>query len=180
MRAEGGVIGAFDWGTIMAASERGELRLLMLGETPQSVAEMIGAEGFVYLATPYSRRAVDRLGRWSLGQSGQLEAEASREVGRLKAAGVSAFSPIAASASVVHATLNPFSIYPKPDPAHDPLDAAAWLSWCLPFLAAARAVVVPDLAGWDQSDGIRVEVAEALRRDLPVMLYAGGDFGGAA
>lgn len=170
----------FSWGPLIASAQRGETRLLLLGESPQGVAEMFGPDGFgfVYLATPYSKRAVDRDGRWSLGESGRLEAEAAREVARLKLVGVSAFSPIALSCSVVHATLNPFSIKAKPDPAHDPMDAACWLTWCMPFLLAARAVVVPDLPGWDQSEGIKAKVTEALGAGMPVILYSNGDFAG--
>lgn len=175
------MIHPFDWGALMAAALRGEMRALMLGETPRGVAEMINPDGFgpdgfgfVYLATPYSKRAVDRHGVWSLRESGRLADEAAKEVARLKLAGVSAFSPIALSSAVVHATLNPFSIKTRPDPRHDPLDAACWLTWCMPFLRAARALVVPDLPGWDQSNGIKAEVTEALRLGMPVMLYAEG------
>lgn len=164
----------FSWSSLMQAARRGDALGIRFGADPAYVADVIGTGGFVYLATPYSKRVKDRLGHWELGLSARVAAEAAVEVGRLKDAGVSAFSPIALSADVVHATLQ-MRIRAEPVPRHDPLDAEAWLRWCMPFLTAARAVVVPDLMGWDQSHGIREEVLAAVEIKLPVILYAGLD-----
>jgi hypothetical protein len=165
----------FSWSALADSARNGGAPQVTFGAGVSDICQALGSGGYVYLATPYSKRVVDRLGRWSLGQSGYLEDEASKEVGRLKKAGISAFSPIVASASVVHATLNPYAIHPVPDPCHDPLDADAWLDWCMPFLWSARALVVPDLAGWDQSKGIKAEVMQALEAKLPVLVYAKGE-----
>ena len=164
----------FSWGALAQSAARGETRKISFGKDPAYVADAIGSGGFVYLASPYSKRVVDRNGQWSLGLSGALSAEAAVQVGRLKDVGVSAFSPIVLSAEVVHATLNPFRIKAEPAAQHNPLDAEAWLTWCMPFLWSARAMVIPDVFGWDQSDGIKAEVMEALEAGLPVICYAAG------
>lgn len=163
----------FSWNALAEAVRRQEVTGLIFDQQPQDVAAAVGGKGFVYLATPYSKRVTDRLGRWNLPQSAALAAEAAVQVGRLKEVGVSAFSPIALSADIVHATLQ-MRVQATPSAAHDPLDAEAWLRWCMPFLQAASAVVVPYLVGWDQSEGIKAEVVEALKRGIPVFVYAAG------
>ncbi|MGV8987794.1 MAG: DUF1937 family protein [Cypionkella sp.] len=168
----------FDWGALMQDAARFQSNKIVFGKTPAYVGDVIGKGRFVYLATPYSKRVVDRMGKWSLGLSGKASAEASVQVGLLKDAGVSAFSPIVLSAEVVHATLNPFRVQAEPAPRHDPLDAKAWMDWCLPFLWCARAMVIPAIDGWDQSDGIKFEVMEAIAAGLPIIVYAeGGNLG---
>jgi hypothetical protein len=156
------------WGSLMQAARRGEVPLVKFGCGPAYIASH--GKQPVYLATPYTKRAhVD--GVWSHSLSVELMLEAAAEVGRLKWLGVSAFSPIVASASVVHAALpgsNEFA-------AHHPFDATGWLRWCQPFLNVCGAVVVPDLPGWDQSAGIKAEVAFAIGRGVPVFVYAAGD-----
>lgn len=164
----------FSWGALAQSAQRGETRKISFGKDPAYVADVIGSGGFVYLASPYSKRVIGRDGVWSLGLSGALASEAAVQVGRLKEAGVAAFSPIVLSAAVVHATLNPYKVRAEPAAQHDPLDAEAWLEWCMPFLWSARAMVIPDVPGWDQSDGIKAEVLQALEAGLPVICYAAG------
>ena len=157
------------WGLLIQAARRGELPLVQFGCSPQDVARH-GVQP-VYLATPYSKRTVED-GAWSLFASIDLMLEAAGEVARLKSVGVSAFSPIVLSAAVVHAADH--AADPKEFDEHHPLDAAAWLRWCQPFLNVCGAVVVPAIEGWDQSAGIKAEVAFAVQRGVLVFVYAGG------
>lgn len=80
---------------------------------------------------------------------------------RLTALGVSAFAPVAVSADHCHASHN-----------LDPIDERFWTRWCAPFLAAARAVVVPRIVGWDTSVGVWREIVEAVGANKPVHVYA--------
>jgi len=145
-----------DWPTLSRARDP----RIRWGETPERVALM--ASGLVYLATPYTRMVL-RDGAWHFALSVEMQVRAERHAARLAALGVTAVSPIALAAGMCHASH-----------ALDPLDAAFWARWCAPILAAARAVVVPDVPGWHLSDGIRHEVSEALARNLPVHVYAAG------
>jgi len=138
-----------------------EFPLIRTGATPDSVAMV--ASGMIYLATPYSRIAVDDDGHWSPANSALAAVHADRHGARLAVRGVTAVSPIVLAAGMRHAT------------AHlDPLDARFWTRWCAPILAASRAVVVPDIPGWSRSEGVWHEVREALGRSLPVHVYARG------
>ena len=128
------------WGSLMIAAARGELPLVTFGSSPASVA--LYARQPVYLATPYTRRATDAQGDWDMNGSFDCISDASAQVLRLKAVGVSAFSPIVQSVIAVHCTDDP-----KEFDAHHPLDAAAWMRWCQPFLNICPAVVVPDISG---------------------------------
>lgn len=156
------------WGSLMIAAARGELPLVTFASSPASVA--LYARQPVYLATPYTRRATDAQGEWDVFGSFDCIADATAQVLRLKAAGVSAFSPIVQSAIAAHSVQGS-----KEFDAHHPLDAAAWMRWCQPFLNICPAVVVPDIPGWDQSDGIKAEVGFAVARGVPVFVYAAGD-----
>lgn len=156
------------WGSLMQAARRGEVPLVQFGCGPTSVA--LHANQPVYLATPYTRRATDVQGDWDrLGSMGCI-LDAAQEVRRLKAVGVSAFSPIVLSAMPSHLFDDP-----KDFDAHHPLDAVAWMRWCQPFLNVCAAVVVPDIEGWDHSVGIKAEVGFAISRGVPVFVYAAGD-----
>jgi hypothetical protein len=168
----------FSWTALARSAARGETRKITFGKGPAFVLDAMGSGGFAYLASPYSKRVLNRHGKWDLGLSAKAAHEAAAEVARLKAVGVAAFSPIALSAAVVHATLNPYCQDATPDACHDPLYAAAWLEWCMPFLIASRALVIPEIAGWDQSDGIRAEAIEALDLGIPVIVYADGGWSG--
>lgn len=118
--------------------------------------------GMVYLATPYTRRVIDEGGRFCPYRSeaaGSLAAEWQR---RLALHGVSAFSPIAASVAMIRDDLT--GRHPAP------LDVRFWEAWCRPFLLAARAVVVPMVEGWEESEGVLAEVRAALESCRTVLL----------
>ena len=164
----------FNWADVACDAAQNPGGRIVFGKGPAYVADVIGTASMVYLASPYSKRCVNRMGKWDLGLSGRASADAARAVGALKDVGVSAFSPIVQSAEVVHATLNPFRVQAEPAPQHDPLNAEGWLRWCMPFLYAAYALVIPDIEGWDQSSGIKAEVVEALLIGIPIIIYAKG------
>ncbi|WP_111418484.1 DUF1937 family protein [Rhodoplanes roseus] len=90
-----------------------------------------------YVATPYSKFP------------GGLDAAfmaAARITGDLARRGVRVFSPIAHSHPIaVHAEI-------------DPLDHAFWLPFDAPMMAAADALIVVRLPGWDSSVGVRHEI----------------------
>lgn len=150
------------WGPVIAAARAGELPLLGFGATPEAVARE--AAGLVYLATPYSRIAVDAAGAWCPERSARAMAQATRAAARLAGLGVTAVSPIVLTAGMCHASA-----------ALDPLDDPFWARWCAPLLAAARVVVVPDIAGWDRSRGVWREVRAALASNVPVRIYGRED-----
>ena len=163
------------WGPVLAAARRGDLPLIRIGATPDLVAKEFGGRQPVYLATPYSREVIDDLGEWchlrsqAMGRAAAAAAEALRQVG------VSAFAPIALSDAMVRAGgafVADRIARARFAPVCDPLDASAWARWCQPFLNVCGALVIPDIAGWDRSDGIAAELRYALHRDLPVFLYA--------
>ena len=168
------MIRPFSWTALADEAARGGAPKVSFGKGPAYVADVMGSGGYVYLASPYSKRVKGANGRWSLGLSGRAAAEAAVEVGRLKEAGVTAISPIVNSAAVVHATMHPDRA--EPAARHHPLDAEAWLEWCMPLLWQARAVVIPEIAGWDVSEGIMAEVLVAIEAGLPVIVYADGAY----
>lgn len=163
------------WGPVLAAARRGDLPLIRIGATPASVAKEFGGRQPVYLATPYSREVIDDMGEWCHLRSQAMGRAAARAAEALRQAGVSAFAPIALSDAMVRAggefvaTARGGVCFAA---SADPLDDAAWARWCQPFLNVCGALVIPDIAGWDRSDGIAAELRYALQRDLPVFLYA--------
>ncbi len=163
------------WGPVLAAARRGDLPLIRIGATPASVAKEFGGRQPVYLATPYSREVIDDMGEWCHLRSRAMGVAAARAAEALRQAGVSAFAPIALSDAMVRAggefvaTARGGVCFAA---SADPLDDAAWARWCQPFLNVCGALVIPDIAGWDRSDGIAAELRYALQRDLPVFLYA--------
>lgn len=146
------------WGAIMKVRDWGDDRLIHFGATPGSVAR--STSGLVYLATPYSKIAVDRAGRWSLVESMCASERAAKAAARLTALGITAVSPIVQAAAMCHASH-----------ALDPLDAVFWTRWCAPLLDACQAVVIPDIAGWDRSEGVWIEAREAVAQNKPVFVY---------
>ncbi|WP_420023847.1 DUF1937 family protein [Cereibacter azotoformans] len=155
-----------DWAALRAHPAR-DAGLLHFGAGPTLVARRAKLGRPVYLATPYSLRAVDPEGRWSADMSVAAMGDAGREIVRLQQVGVTAISPVALSGVAVHATL-----YPRP--MLDPLDAGLWAEWCRPILDSCSAVVVPDIRGWSRSLGIWHEVRAALARQTSVFVYAEG------
>lgn len=166
------------WGPLLAAAARGDLPLVHAGASAARLGAAYAGRQPVYLATPYSRAVVDGDGVWNAGLNHHLGAQAARYAMDLMQAGVTAISPIAQAATMLQASgdiahqRGRVVWRHRVDPL-DPLDAEAWAAWCAPLLSVCEAVVVPDIPGWDASDGIRHEVRMALRCNKPVYLYAG-------
>ncbi|RHZ90391.1 DUF1937 family protein [Cereibacter sphaeroides] len=143
----------------------GRADLLRWGATPALVARHAHWGRPVYLASPYTLRAVGPDGRWSAELSEAAMAEAAREVARLLEVGVTAISPVVLSAAALHATMFPRLRI-------DPFNPVLWEDWCRRILTVCAAVVVPEIRGWSDSIGIRHEVASALAAQMPVFIYA--------
>lgn len=139
--------------------------LVHAGATPVRVANY--SAGLVYLATPYTREVLSG-GKWSYEKSVTLSTLASRHMVMLMRERVTAISPIVMASEAMHAQC---SVGGR---RLDPLDQEFWSEWCRPLLHAARAVVVPNIPGWERSLGIWSEVAFALEHNMPVFVYAGG------
>lgn len=114
-----------------------------------------------YLATPYSRIAVNAAGDWCPIRSEAAGFKAALWAARLARGGVTVVSPIAQAAAMVGVDLGR---------GLDPLDDAFWTKWCAPMLNACSAVIVPPIAGWQHSDGIWHEVCRSVRCNVPVWL----------
>ena len=108
-----------------------------------------------YLATPYSKVALDAWGDWCPSTSLECAEQAGLCARSLALAGVTAISPIIQAVEMVHADFR--------DERLDPLDAEFWEAWCRPLLAASWYVIVPPIDGWAESDGIWLEVRTALQ-----------------
>lgn len=124
-----------------------------------------------YLASPYSKIARYDDGEWDPSESLLCADRAALWARQLAMEGVTAVSPIVQAVGMVHADFN--------DQRLDPLDVLFWEDWCRPLLNASGMVIVPPIAGWDYSDGIWVEVCEALKSQRRVFLIKPGEeFGG--
>lgn len=117
---------------------------------------------FWYLASPFTRRAAPR-GYYDEDAAADAAHDAAEWAATLELEGISAFSPIAQAVAMVSA---------MGEEPMDPLNADRWMEWCLPFLHAAHGVVVPDITGWRESDGVAEEVRTALGHDKPVVRLA--------
>jgi hypothetical protein len=91
----------------------------------------------VYAASPYSRYA---------GGLDQACDDVCEVVGRLIANGVRAFSPVAHSHTIAMAS------------GVDPLDHKLWLDLDEAIAPQCHALVVIELDGWQESDGIAKEI----------------------
>ena len=163
-----------NWGIIFAPEVRARWQeRIHFGAGPLTVARFTGGDSPVYLATPYSKIA-QRDGKWAYDLSLVASAQAAREMGRLARVGVSAISPIVQSAEIVHWDLATALTGKK----IDPLDAAFWEDWCRPLLNVSCGVVVPNIDGWVQSDGVYREVLWTLREtQRPIFFYAEAEHG---
>ena len=165
-----------DWTDLLSAARAGMLPCLHVGQTPASIAKVFGGKQPVYLASPYSREAVDVLGAWSYELSNLAARRAARACADLLTHGVMAVSPIVQAVWMINAS-GAFEGQRRGGvrfvPSLDPLDAGLWMDWCQPLLNVCGAVVVPDIPGWQESNGIWAEVAQALTRNVPVYLYGG-------
>lgn len=121
----------------------------------------------VYLATPYSKRAVDAAGAYCPAGAREAARGAVAWSARLAEDGITAISPIVLSQAMA-------DTFPS---AIDPLDADFWNRWCAPLLMRCQAVIVPPMAGWRESAGVRHEVATAAGLGLPVYVIEGAQHG---
>lgn len=138
--------------------------LVHVGATPAVVARH--NVGIAYLATPYTREVLIK-GKWNLERSVALSVMASRHMVMLMRERVTAISPIVLAAEALHAQAC------TAGRRLNPLDRDFWADWCRPILNEATMIVVPDIPGWDRSDGIWSEVQWALSRNVPVFVYGG-------
>lgn len=150
-----------DWRRLAGAPEFCDASRLTFGADAALVAHHCRGRP-VYLATPYTRQVVDSECKFCRTRSDGMSAEAARHVAELALRGITAISPIVLSVAATNAA----------PAALDPLDQELWQNWCWPLLATCGAVVVPDIAGWQQSRGVWREVLWSLSRALPVFVYA--------
>lgn len=127
----------------------------------------------VYLATPYSRRAIGPDGLFDLMRAQDACADALRVLRILTLADVPAFAPIVQSHAVICDLLASASCDAgAAQVAGFALDGAFWERLNRPHVMACRSLYVPDIAGWQDSVGIRAEVAAMLARNRPVLIQA--------
>lgn len=163
-----------DWGVLFAPQVRDRWEgKVFFGAGPATVARWANGGAPVYLATPYSKR-VTRGGKWAHDLSLYASAQAAREMSRLARVGITAVSPIVQAAEMVHSEVAE-GVDGKS--RLDPLDQDFWERWCRPLLATCCAIVVPDLDGWEQSEGIYHEVMTVLKdSNRLVFFYSPGEF----
>lgn len=120
----------------------------MLEPLTDAVIEELGAaEGFAYLATPYTRFPS------GIYRAAKLACRAADD---LMSKGLVVFSPIAHSHAIAHGG------------ALDPLDHAFWMRQCRPLMEAASALIVVQVPGWQASRGVAAEIAFFRESCLPV------------
>lgn len=107
----------------------------------------LSGAGLVYLATPYSR--------FPEGLDAAFHG-AARLAARLIAAGVTVYSPIAHT--------HPIAMLGNLDPR----DHAMWMKFDAAMMARADALGVAHLAGWRESRGMALEIAEFEAAGKPV------------
>lgn len=152
-----------DWRGIMAPGGAWSA-LVRTGSDPETVARHCG--GVAYLAAPYAEQAQARRS-WQINLSAMVSVMAARELLRLTSVRVSAVCPTVLRAEALHVagTVDGAQV--------DPLDHAFWADWSIPFLIAARIVVVPAISGWQRCPMVARDVQWALDHNVPVHLYAG-------
>lgn len=131
----------------------------------------------VYLATPYTLRATGRDGRFDLAGADAAAAQASAVLGVLLLRGVGAFAPIVQSHAMIRdhllAAAGRGGGADRAAIERLALDGAFWWRANLQMLSVCRAIWVPMIAGWDESAGIRAEVAQVLATGhRPVLIEA--------
>jgi len=151
------------WGELVAISRRRVDPLIRFGADPETVARHAGGRP-VYVATPYTRLAVDAAGAWDILRSRDAQRRATVYCAQLTVAGATPISPVMISAEMFH----------HAPPTPHPLDHDFWMRWCRPLLSACGVIAVPEIPGWAQSDGIWAEVLWALARQVPVFVEAAG------
>ena len=165
-----------DWSELLRLGREGQVPCLHLVQSAAAVAKSFGGKQPVYLATPYSREAVDVLGCWSYEASHRAHRRAARACADLLDQGVTAISPVVLGVAMINAT-GTYEARRRGKlqfvPRLDPLDDGIWHDWCQPLLRVCGAIVVPEIPGWRESNGIYAEVAQALTRNIPVYIYGG-------
>lgn len=162
-----------DWGVLFAPDVRDRWEgVIYFGAGPATVAKWVQGGAPVYLATPYSKR-VTRKGKWAHDLSLYASAQAAREMSRLARVGITAVSPIVQAAEMVHSEA---AEGVDGRPRLDPLDAQFWERWCRPLLDTCSAIVVPDIEGWQASEGIHHEVMTVLKHSNRRVFFYAGDF----
>lgn len=152
-----------DWRPLLAPGGAHAV-LVHAGSGPARVARHRGGR-LAFVAAPYAQEVQDPRG-WRADLSVRLSLLAAREVMRLRVEGVVALCPVLMQAAMLDAACL------VPD-APGPEDAAGWADWAQPMLEAAGVVVVPDIPGWQRCGAIWGQVQWALRRNVPVHVYAG-------
>ena len=151
-----------DWRSVLRKDDRWSA-LVRTGSSPRSVP----AGGFAFVAAPWLGEVLIKQ-EYRPRRAAQLGVMLSREIVRLRAAGVTAVCPVLMQEWMTTASgVMPGSI--------DPLDAAGWEAWAQPFLNSASSVVVPDVQGWNRCPTVWSQVSWALARNVPVHLYARRD-----
>lgn len=108
---------------------------------------MTGSGGFSYLATPYSR--------YQKGIEAAYE-DACKLTAVLLTTGVKTYSPIAHTHGIaIHGNL-------------DPLDHSIWLPFDEAMMSAAHSLIVAHMDGWEDSFGIKHEVAIFRTANKPI------------
>lgn len=116
-----------------------------------------------YLATPYTK-VVSSGSAWDWNPATSVEAavRAARCSRALAVEGVTAVSPVIQSVEMIQSDIAGQSL--------NPLDGAFWKKWCAPLLRASEVVILPNLPGWAESDGVWAEVRYALNANTRVFL----------
>lgn len=104
-----------------------------------------------YLASPYTK--------FALGQEAAFS-EAAKAAAKLMAAGLVVYSPIAHSHPV--ATYGGLA-------SVDALDGAFWLRQNQPMMEKMDGIIVLKLPGWEESEGVQIEIDFFRRNKKPVI-----------
>lgn len=110
--------------------------------------------GQVYVAQPVTEHVAK-------GRIYRVIEDGVRITGALLAAGASPVSPALTSSIAL-------SLFGHRDDLAV-MDHADWMSRAWPILAASRALVIPDLDGWDRSLGVWLEAHGALGLSMPIV-----------
>lgn len=151
------------WAALAAHQGTGRVHF---GQDLKSAAARIF--GPVYLATPYSRRALID-GRFDWDAADRAAAQAGWQVIALARRGITALAPVV----LAHAGCR--AVAGDTPAAADQMarlaaDGPFWAVWCAPLLDACKFVWVPQIDGWRESAGIRAEIVSALEAGKIVLI----------
>lgn len=117
---------------------------------PTKISDLAGS-GLVYLATPYSKYKDGHAAAYAI---------ACRVSARVMNEGVAVYSPIAHGYGI--------ALHGREDDIQIGSDAASWERINLAVLNGCSALVVPEIDGWRESQGIQDEAWIAAVSDMPV------------